>query len=41
MSIAKVVDHTNIKPNVTVEDIQKTCREAKKYNFRGVDVRPK
>lgn len=41
MNIAKIIDHTNIKPEATIRDIKKTCQEAKKYNFRGVDVKPK
>ncbi len=40
MEIAKIIDHTNINPKATAEDIKKTCDEAKKYNFRGVDVNP-
>lgn len=38
--IAKIIDHTNIKPKATKKDIIKTCREAKKFGFRGVCVRP-
>ena len=41
MNIAKIIDHTNIRLNATSKDIKKTCEEAKKYDFRGVDVRPK
>ncbi|MEK7664551.1 MAG: deoxyribose-phosphate aldolase [Patescibacteria group bacterium] len=41
MNIAKTIDHTNIKVDATAEDIKKTCLEAVKYNFRGVDVRQK
>ncbi len=41
MNIAKLIDHTNINLQATAEDIKKTCDEAKKYGFRGVDVRPK
>jgi len=40
MNIAKIVDHTNISPGATREGIKKTCREAKKYGFRGVCVNP-
>lgn len=40
MNVAKIIDHTNIKPDATEEDIKKTCEEAKKYGFRGVDVNP-
>jgi len=38
--IAKIIDHTNINPKATAEDIKKTCEEAKKYHFRGVCVNP-
>jgi len=38
--IAKIIDHTNIRPEATEKDIKKTCQEAKKYGFRGVDVNP-
>ncbi|GAH22284.1 unnamed protein product [marine sediment metagenome] len=41
MNVAKIIDHTNIRQGVVAQDIKKTCQEAKKYNFRGVDVRPK
>jgi len=37
---SKIIDHTNIDPKATEKDIRKTCQEAKKYNFRGVDVNP-
>lgn len=40
MNIAKIIDHTNIEHNSTVKDIRKTCQEAKRYGFRGVDVLP-
>jgi deoxyribose-phosphate aldolase len=40
LEIAKKIDHTNIRKEAKEEDIIKTCQEAKKYNFRGVDVRP-
>ena len=40
MNIAETIDHTNIRLDATIEDIKKTCQEAKDYNFRGVDVRP-
>lgn len=39
--INKYIDHTNINLNATKEDILKTCKEAKEYDFRGVCVRPK
>jgi len=39
-NIAKIIDHTNIRRNASLKDIIKTCREAKKYGFRGVCVNP-
>ena len=40
-NIAKIIDHTNIDQKAKTKDIKKTCREAKKYGFRGVCVNPK
>lgn len=40
MNIAKIIDHTNIKPTATARDIEKTCREARRCGFRGVCVNP-
>ena len=40
MNIAKIIDHTNIERNAAEKDIEKTCQEARKYGFRGVDVNP-
>jgi deoxyribose-phosphate aldolase len=40
MDIAKIIDHTNINLDAASQDIKKTCREAKKYGFRGVCVNP-
>lgn len=39
--IERIIDHTNIRPEATAEKIKKTCKEAKKYGFRGVCVNPK
>lgn len=39
-NISKIIDSTNIRKNATAKDIQKTCQDAKKYNFRGVCVNP-
>ena len=39
-NIAKIIDHTNIRHEVTAEDIKKTCQEAKEFSFRGVCVNP-
>lgn len=41
MNVAKIIDHTNINPSAALQDIEKTCREAKDYGFRGVCVNPK
>lgn len=38
--IAKLIDHTLLKPNATQEEIVKLCEEAKKYNFASVCVNP-
>ena len=40
-SLAKFIDHTNIKINADADNIKKTCLEARKYGFRGVCVNPK
>jgi len=39
--LAGMLDHTNINPRASQKDIKKTCDEAKRYGFRGVDVNPK
>ena len=38
--IAKIIDHTNLKADATVEDIEKLCNEAKDYEFASVCVNP-
>lgn len=40
MEIEKYIDHTNINPNCTKEDVIKLVEEAKKYNFYSVVVLP-
>ncbi len=40
MSIARTIDHTNIKKDATKEDIEKTCQEARDHGFHGVCVNP-
>lgn len=40
MSIAKHIDHTNLKPTAIVRDIDKLCNEAIEHNFRAVCVHP-
>lgn len=38
--VVQTIDHTNIDPEATEQDIKKLCREAKEYDFRGVCVKP-
>jgi deoxyribose-phosphate aldolase len=38
--IAKMIDHTNLKADATLEDIEKLCNEAKEYGFASVCVNP-
>ncbi|MGB9980340.1 deoxyribose-phosphate aldolase [Methanobacterium sp.] len=38
--LAKMIDHTNLKPDATLEDIEKLCVEAKHYGFASVCVNP-
>ncbi len=40
MSVTEKIDHTNIKKDATIEDIKKTCEEARTYGFHGVCVNP-
>lgn len=38
--LAKLIDHTLLKPTATFDDIDKLCEEAKKYGFYLVCVSP-
>lgn len=38
--LAQYLEHTLLKPEATVEDIIKTCEEAKKHNFQAVCINP-
>ena len=38
MDIAKYIDHTILKPEATVEDVKKLCKEAKEFRFASVCV---
>jgi deoxyribose-phosphate aldolase len=38
--INTLIDHTNLKIDATDKDIEKLCREALEYKFRGVCVNP-
>ncbi len=39
-SLSSYIDHTNLSPVATPEDIKKLCEEAIKYNFASVCVHP-
>lgn len=38
--IARLIDHTLLKPEAKYEDIKKLCEEAKKYHFFAVCINP-
>ena len=38
MNLAKYIDHTDLRPEATREDILRLCREAKEYGFCSVCV---
>ena len=38
--LTKSIDHTNLKPDATVMDIERLCAEAIKYNFASVCIAP-
>lgn len=38
MNIAKYIDHTILKPQATVDEVKKLCKEAREYNFASVCV---
>ena len=40
IDIAKLIDHTLLKPEATETDIKKLCKEAEKYGFFSVCVNP-
>jgi len=39
-NMAKMIDHTNLNPTATVDDIKKLCEEAKEHEFASVCVNP-
>jgi deoxyribose-phosphate aldolase len=39
-NIARFIDHTNISPEASENEIKGTCQEAKEWGFRGVCVNP-
>lgn len=40
MNINRYIDHTNLKPTATKEDIIQLCKDAKEHNFKAVCVAP-
>jgi deoxyribose-phosphate aldolase len=40
MNIASYIDHTILKPTVTVSEIERICNEAKEYHFAAVCIPP-
>ena len=40
MELNKYIDHTNLKADATIRDIEKLCDEAVKYKFASVCVNP-
>ncbi len=40
VSMARMIDHTLLKPDATVAEIETLCREARQYNFASVCVNP-
>lgn len=39
-NINRYIDHTLLKPEATIEQIEKLCQEARKYNFFSVCINP-
>ncbi|MFC1850372.1 deoxyribose-phosphate aldolase [candidate division CSSED10-310 bacterium] len=39
-NLAPYIDHTLLKPEVSLEDLKKICQEAKQFNFKSVCVNP-
>ena len=39
-NLAKMIDHTSVKPTATKEEVAKLCEEAEKYRFGSVCVNP-
>lgn len=38
--LAQMIDHTNLKPDATDDDLTRLCHEAKQYRFKAVVVNP-
>ncbi len=39
-NLARMIDHTVLKPNTELEQVKKVCREALEYNFASVCINP-
>lgn len=39
-NIASYIDHTMLKPETTIDDVKRLCREAREYGFAAVCVSP-
>ncbi len=40
LSVARMIDHTLLKADATIDDIKKLCSEAKEYHFASVCINP-
>lgn len=40
MNYNKLIDHTILKPDASIEDVEKLCMEAKQFNFMSVCINP-
>jgi len=40
MNIAKMIDHTNLKPEASLSQIEKLCQEGKEHGFFSICVNP-
>ncbi len=40
ISLARMIDHTMLKADATIDEITKLCEEAKQYNFASVCINP-
>ena len=38
--LTSIIDHTLLKPNATIEDVERLCEEAVMYHFGAVCIRP-
>lgn len=38
--LARIIDHTNLKPDATDDDITRLCQEARRYRFKAAVVNP-